>query len=48
MPLEFVEEDKPKDNKVESFFKVNTRTRPLQLDGEVLPELISKVRRLNI
>eukprot|EP00195_Chlamydomonas_chlamydogama_P008194 CAMPEP_0202903836 /NCGR_PEP_ID=MMETSP1392-20130828/26615_1 /ASSEMBLY_ACC=CAM_ASM_000868 /TAXON_ID=225041 /ORGANISM="Chlamydomonas chlamydogama, Strain SAG 11-48b" /LENGTH=449 /DNA_ID=CAMNT_0049591179 /DNA_START=180 /DNA_END=1526 /DNA_ORIENTATION=+ len=41
MPLNFVEIEKPKEP-VE-FFKINTKTRPQQLHGEVLPELIRKV-----
>lgn len=42
MPLNFQEIEKPKEP-VEFFVK-NTKARPLELEGEVLPELIRKVR----
>jgi hypothetical protein len=42
MPLNFTENEKPREP-VE-FFVVNTKARPLDLEGEVLPELIRRVR----
>jgi hypothetical protein len=44
MPIEFQEEVKKKAIQTE-FFPTNIKARPLQLDGEVVPELIHKVRR---
>jgi hypothetical protein len=41
MPLNFTEVEKPKEP-VE-FFVTNTKARPLELEGEVVPELIHKV-----
>ncbi len=42
MPLDFAENEKPR-APVE-FFITNTKARPLDLEGEVLPELIRRVR----
>lgn len=44
MPLNFAEVEAPK-APVE-FFIVNKKARPLELEGEVLPELIRKVSKL--
>ncbi|GAX78975.1 hypothetical protein CEUSTIGMA_g6415.t1 [Chlamydomonas eustigma] len=41
MPLDFVEAEKPK-GPVE-FFQANLNTRPLHLEGEVIPDLIRRV-----
>ncbi len=43
MPLDFHEDDKPK-GPVE-FFTANTKSRPQHLEGEVIPELIRRVRK---
>lgn len=44
MPLDFVEVEKA--GPVVEFFNRDTKTRPQHLEGEVIPELIHRVSRI--